>query len=143
MHHTLLHSREQQRLAFRVWSVRPNAAVHILWHLDLVSWIKKDQEMHVREPMFLKLNGIDMCNSLPKDIILDDIIKYSLLLELKDSSGDVRAIFSTFTLLQLALNLWPVWVCCHRNEEINGAAVAAHSKQVLEKLLHIVWASCV
>ena len=60
MQHALCDSLIQQRLAYRIWQLSRDNAIHLLGIVDFVLLFQEDEKMHVRKPPLLELNDIDI-----------------------------------------------------------------------------------
>jgi hypothetical protein len=113
--------------------------------------MKKDEEVHVRETTLLKFNGMNHCNHSSKEPIMD-FLQEGILLLLKHPGHNVRTIRGSLLSpsvsgtwswknlpQQLVLNLWPVGISSHGEEDVQLVEATTDSHGILKELIHVTF----
>jgi len=137
VNHASLHGFEQLRLCVGVWPTCPNRSINVIRQKDLVSVFEKDQDMHMGQTAFLKLNCVHIGDSLSKDPILVKFLDDGLLLHVENPHAEIWSIRSCLPREQLPRDLQPGWVTGDGNEEVDALVVTGKRKRILKALLHI------
>ena len=101
--------------------------------------IQKDDKMHVRQTMLLKLYCPHSGHCTPHDPMLFQIIKQLSNLGMENMKNQIRAIRSSLSWKQFPNNLWPIGICSDNDEEISPMEVSINCKSILAVLNHIVY----
>jgi hypothetical protein len=131
------------QLGMEIW-VRKGGrdnAVYMLSIADLVRPLQEDEQMHVRQTPLLELHSVDISSQLSKQSI-PDLLQQSLLLLLEHMCHNVRAISSSLgsailKLEQSLLDLRPIGVGSHGQEDVRLSPIATDGHGVLEELVHV------
>jgi len=137
MNHDLLYYFEKLRLCLGIWPVRTDAGIDSIHRVELMLLLEENEEMHMWESSLLEFDGIYFCDWPTKNAILHDIVKEGFLFQPKHPSNEVRAIRGFLSRKQLPLDLWPVRICRHRNEEIDFFEVSSDRHRILENPVHV------
>ena len=141
VNHDLFYYLEELWLSFRVRPVRMDTGIDVVGGVEFLTVFKEDEEVHMRESSFLELDGIYPCNNSTEDPIFDDVIKKGISFQPKDSSDQVRTIRGLLPREQLLLNLQPLWICRHGDEEVDLFKIPSNRHGVLKDPVHVLCAT--
>jgi len=138
MDHELFNMFKEGRVG--IWELRRHKAINIFWSVQLGARLEEDNDMSMRETSLLKLNGVEMsCPST--QYIISDILDKRLKLGTKHSDHQVREISRMLTWKECSLNLRPVRIGSHGDEEIPSSIVPVDGQGILQVLLHVASAA--
>ena len=103
--------------------------------MQLFITFKGDQEVEMRKSAFLEFDHIYVCDHASEDLVLVNVVKQFLLFEFENARNDVRSIVRCLTGEQFSSNFWPVWICGHRDEEVDFLIKPCNCHSVLILLL--------
>jgi hypothetical protein len=147
MKHVLCDTVMELRMEDRVRDLSMDNGIDMVGVTNFVCRLQEDEEVYVRQATLLELNGVDTSSDFTKQTT-SDIMQQSLLLLVEDTGNNVRTICSSLTcsiliLQEGSLDLRPIWVCSHGDEEVRFGAITTDCHGVLEELIHVACASLV
>ena len=99
--------------------------------------------MGMGKTTLLELIGIADANALSETVVLHDVIHKLLSLCMENAADDIWTILWLLAWKQSSLDLWPMWICSHGEEEVSPAIeIMVHSKGVLTGGLHMPCTAC-
>jgi hypothetical protein len=141
MKHVLGDSLKEVGLEIRVWQAGRDNAVHMGGIMDLVRGLQEDEKVHMRQATLLELHSVDIPSKFSKQPSLD-VFQQCLHLLVEYTCNNVRAISSRLgrailILQQGLLDLRPVGVGCHGEEDVRPVPTVTDGHRVLEELIHV------
>jgi hypothetical protein len=98
--------------------------------------LQKNDDVCMRKPPLLKLNGIEVASHVTESAILD-LLDKGVKLCMEDTYHQVRAIRSSLVVKQVIGDFRPLGIGRHGNEEITATKVPVDGKGILTMLLHV------
>ena len=99
--------------------------------------------MGMGKTMLLELIGVADAYTLSKTVILHNIAHKLLSFCMENRADNIRRILWLLAWKQSHLELWPMWICSHGEEEVCPAVeIMVYSKSVLTGGLHMPGAAC-
>ena len=99
--------------------------------------------MGMGKTTLLELIGIADANALSETVVLHDVIHKLLSLCMENAADDIWTILWLLAWKQSSLDLWPMWICSHGEEEVSPAIeITVHSEGVLIGGLHMPCTAC-
>src|SRR6266540_2792378 len=99
--------------------------------------------MGMGKTTLLELIGLADAYTLSKTVILCNITHKLLSLCMENTANDIWTVLWLLAWKQSSLDLWPMWICSHGEEEVSPAVeIMVYSKSVLTGGLHMPGAAC-
>ncbi len=99
--------------------------------------------MDMGKTTLLELIGVADAYTLSKTVILHNIAHKLLSLCMEHTADDIWTILWLLAWKQSSLDLWPMWICSHGEEEVCPAIeIMVYSKSVLTGGLHMPCTAC-
>jgi hypothetical protein len=99
MQHVFFHSLIELGMNISVRNLGRDEGVDMLYSADLIVWFQEDEEMHVRQTVFLIFNGVHQSCNLAI-VAITNLLQESLLFLIKYASHQVWTVHSTLTYIR-------------------------------------------
>jgi len=145
MQHVLGDRLIEEGMEVRIRELCRDNAINMVGIAYLVWPLEEDEEMHMGQATLLELNGVDIPRKLSKKSTFD-VIQQGFHLLVEDVSNNVRTVCSSLVcaiikLQECLLDLRPVRIGCHGQEDVRLAPIVTDCHGVLEELIHVTYAA--
>jgi hypothetical protein len=125
-----------EALGFRVH------AVYILERVWLEVFGKEDENVCMRQPTLLEINGINSRNRASHNKLLVNVINHFLQFDFEHSGYQIRSIPRLLSGQQHSLDLRPLGIVSECNKRIQAMGPSTDCHGILIILNHVTWTSC-
>ena len=99
--------------------------------------------MGMGKTTLLELVGVADAHTLSKTVILHNVIHKLLSLYMENMTDNIWTILWLLAWKQSSLDLWPMWICSHDEEEVSSAVeITVYSKSILTDGLYMPCTLC-